>query len=326
MTEGRSSVWGLDVASYTRHALHAEGCAWVEKNCYVDLWIELLHAAKLEPLAMLPFTLASDFDGEQWTFYKPPHADLRSLYGVDVQEMNVFKPLLQHATFHASHGRLVLTEADAFWLPDTRGTDYRTQHTKTTIAIESIDLTRRQLAYFHNAGYYELSGEDFTGLLRVDAAPDPTFMPLFAELASFERVKRLSAGALAERSRVLLREWLSERPKTNPVERFGQHLQQQLDELRARGLAFYHAFAFATIRQCGSAYELAGAYLRWLDAQLGGAYGGAANDVETISTGMKALILKGARAVSSQKPVDFGPMFLEMSERWDAAMSSLDAV
>jgi Domain of unknown function (DUF1839) len=326
MTEGQSSVWGLDVASYTRHALHAESCAWVEKNCYVDLWIELLHAAKLDPMAMLPFTLASDFDGEQWTFYKPPHADLRSLYGVDVQEMNVFKPLLEHATFHASRGRLVLTEADAYWLPDTRGTDYRTQHTKTTIAIESIDVPNRRLGYFHNAGYYELNGEDFTHLLRVDAPPDPTFMPLFAELASFDRLKRSSPADLAARSRALLREWLSERPRTNPVERFGEHLQQQLDALRARGLAFYHAFAFATIRQCGSAYELAGAYLRWLDQHMGGVYGGAAQGIEAISTGMKALILKGARAVNSQKPVDFAPMFREMSASWDAAMSSLDAI
>src|SRR3954463_1475303 len=123
-----ASVWGLSTANYQRNALHAEGCAWVEKNCYVDVWIELLHASKLDPLAMLPFTLASDFDGEQWTFYKPPHTDLRALYGVDVQEMNVFKPLVEHLLFHASQGRLVMTEADAFWLPDTRGTDYRAQH------------------------------------------------------------------------------------------------------------------------------------------------------------------------------------------------------
>ena len=49
---------GLQAAGYVRHALHAEGCTWLEKNCYVDIWIELLHALKLEPLAMLPFTLA----------------------------------------------------------------------------------------------------------------------------------------------------------------------------------------------------------------------------------------------------------------------------
>ena len=51
--------------------------AWVEKNCYVDVWIELLHALGLEPLAMLAFTVAVDFEGDQWTFFKPSHDDLR---------------------------------------------------------------------------------------------------------------------------------------------------------------------------------------------------------------------------------------------------------
>ena len=41
-------VPGLDAASYARHATHAETCAWPEKNCYVDLWIELVHALGLE--------------------------------------------------------------------------------------------------------------------------------------------------------------------------------------------------------------------------------------------------------------------------------------
>ena len=54
----------LDAATYQRHATHAESCAWPEKNCYVDLWIELLHGLRLEPLAMLPFVVAVDFEGD----------------------------------------------------------------------------------------------------------------------------------------------------------------------------------------------------------------------------------------------------------------------
>lgn len=317
------SVWALSASDYQRHALHAEGCAWVEKNCYVDLWIELLHAAKLEPLAMLPFTLASDFDGEQWTFYKPPHGDLLDLYGVDVQELTIFKPLLEHSEFQASRRRLVLTEADAWWLPDTRGTDYRTKHTKTTIAVESIDAQARKLGYFHNAGYYELEGEDFTQLFKLDAPPDPNALPLFAEVADFERVERSSERELAERSQLLLARWLKRAPRTNPLARFGEHFASELETLRARGLAYYHAFAFATIRQTGSAYELAAAYLRWLDAQRGGGYADAAAAFDAISASMKALILKGARAVNSSKPVDFAPLFQEVAAKWDEGMTLL---
>ena len=51
----RINVLGLDAASYTRHSLHAEDKVWVEKNCYVDIWIEVIHAIGCEPLAIAPF-------------------------------------------------------------------------------------------------------------------------------------------------------------------------------------------------------------------------------------------------------------------------------
>ena len=70
----------LDATRYARHALHADDRAWVEKNCYVDIWIETIHALGCEPLAVLPFVLALDFEGDQWTFFKPPHDELRDLY------------------------------------------------------------------------------------------------------------------------------------------------------------------------------------------------------------------------------------------------------
>src|SRR6185503_9227290 len=136
-----------------------------------------LHAHGLDPLAVLPSTLAIDFEDDQWTFYKPPHVDLWELYGIDVQEMTVWRPLLEHAVTHLSAGKLISTEADAFFLPDTKGTDYRSQHTKTTIVLHKLDVAGQRLGYFHNAAYYELSGDDFVGLFRVGAPPDPAFLP-----------------------------------------------------------------------------------------------------------------------------------------------------
>ena len=70
---------GLTAARYQRHPLHGENAVWAEKNCYGDMWIELLHALKLEPLASLAYTLAVDFEGDQWTFFKPPLDELREL-------------------------------------------------------------------------------------------------------------------------------------------------------------------------------------------------------------------------------------------------------
>jgi hypothetical protein len=134
---------------------------WPEKNCYIDLWTGLVRSLDLEPLAMLGHTIAVDFEGDQWTFFKPPHAELRELYGIDVQELTVWRPLADHVVEHLAAGKLVSTEADAFWLPDTAGTDYRSKHTKTTILIDRIDTNAKRIGYFHNAGYFELQGEDY---------------------------------------------------------------------------------------------------------------------------------------------------------------------
>ena len=62
-----TAIDGLDPASYPRSVLHAESCVWVEKNCYVDIWIEVVHALGLETRAMLPFVAAIDFRSEEHT-------------------------------------------------------------------------------------------------------------------------------------------------------------------------------------------------------------------------------------------------------------------
>jgi hypothetical protein len=314
---------GLDPAQYRRHALHADTATWVEKNCYIDLWIELLNALRLEPLAMLSFTLAIDFEGDQWTFYKPSHDELRDLYGLDVQEMNVWRPLLEHAQEHLPAGKLISTEADAFWLPDTAGTDYRNQHTKTTIVLNDLDLDRQRLGYFHNAGYYSLEGDDFVKTFRLDAAPDPTFMPLFAELVRIDRIRRREATDLSERARNLLRKYLDRAPQHNPIKPFADRFAVALPQMQQHGLAYYHAWAFATTRQLGSAFELAAHHVRWLDAVRPLGIAPAADAFERISISCKSFILKGARAVNSKRPMDASEMFAELSQAWDQGFDVL---
>ena len=315
----------LDPATYQRHALHAEDQAWVEKNCYIDIWIEVLHAHGLDPMAMLPFTVAVGFEGDQWTFFKPSHGELWDLYGVDVQEMTVWRPLLEHAVTHLAAGKLISTEADAFFLPDTKGTDYRAQHTKTTIVIRDLDVEGRRLGYFHNAGYYELGGDDFAGLFRTEAAPDPTFLPLFAELIHLDRSKRQPPEALRAESGALLRRHLARRPLANPVAAFAARFPDDIGRLQTEGLARYHAYAFATIRQLGAAFELASLYLRWLSPQGAGELAAAADAFAGISTAAKTLILKGARAVNARRATDFGSLLSAASEDWDRGMRLLDA-
>jgi len=158
----------LNPVSYARHPLHVVDRGWPESNCYVDLWIELLHAYGHEPLAALPFTLTADFEGDQWTFFKFPFADLRKLFGVEVIELNLWQPLVTHLEEQLARQRASIVEVDAFFLPDTAATSYHTDHVKTTIAIHALDRAAGSLGYFHNAGYYELAGSDFAGLFRLD--------------------------------------------------------------------------------------------------------------------------------------------------------------
>ena len=176
---------GLAAAGYAPHpALHGPQAVWGEKNCYVDLWIELLHTLGAEPLALWPFALEIDFEGDQWTFFKPPTTALRRLYGIDVQELTPWRPLAAQAIEHLAAGRWLSIEADAYWLPDVAGTDYRRHHAKTTIVLNDVDLQARRLGYFHNAGYFALDGEDFARLFHLadtDGAAEPARLPLFAE-------------------------------------------------------------------------------------------------------------------------------------------------
>ncbi len=125
------------------HPLHAGARLWPETNCYADVWIELLHWAELDPVASFFYALGMDWEGDQFTFFKPPHEDLRTLYGIEVQELALWKPLEVHVEEQCALGRVVLVEADSFWLPDTAGTTYREGRTKSTIGAWRIHRPSR---------------------------------------------------------------------------------------------------------------------------------------------------------------------------------------
>ncbi len=307
---------GLSAAGHRPHALHSPERIWVEKNCYADLWIELLHAMDMEPHACLAFVVALDFLGDQWTFFKPPLGDLRALYGIDVQELTVWRPMIEHAREHLGSGRLLSLEVDAHWLPDTAGTDYRQAHGKTTIVLNQIDVDARRLGYFHNAGYFELGGDDFGQIFALDAPPP--LLPPYAEIIHIDRASRLADADLRARSASMLDAHLAWRRASNPIVRFRERFEADLPGLQQRGLSGYHPWAFAGVRQLGAAFELASLYLRWLrpDAQA------AAADFELIARHSKTLILKAARAVNSGRALDTGELFDEMAAAWERGMAA----
>jgi hypothetical protein len=319
-------LWSLDPATYARHPLHRSDCAWPESNCYVDLWVELLHTMGVEPLAALPFTLAVDVEGNQWTFLKFPLADLYALYGVDVFELNVWRPLIGDVEEQLALGRPTVAEVDAFHLPDTAGTCYHTAHVKTSIAIQALDAGARRLGYFHNAGYYELDGADFTGVFHLqERSTDAERLAPYVEVAKLRARPPLAGHALVAASLALLSLHLERRPHDNPFRRYGDRFSADLEGLAGGPLVQFHGYAFATFRQCGPAFEFAAAYLRWLEAHGECGLEPMAAACQLIATSAKALQLKTARFVNAGRTFDPAPIIETMAAAWDKTMTDLTA-
>ena len=136
---GVHSLSGSDPAGYQRHLLHGDDRTYVESNCYSDVIIELLHACGYEPLAAFGHLVRMDFEGDQWTFFKPPPEDLESLFGVDIHEMQPYRPLPEQIAEQLRIGRTIIVELDSWYLPDTASTSYRSEHVKSSIAADAID-------------------------------------------------------------------------------------------------------------------------------------------------------------------------------------------
>jgi hypothetical protein len=318
----RHALLTLDPATYSRHRIHGEGRVWAETNCYVDVWVELLHAWGFEPVAALPFTLAIDFEGDQWTFFKFPHADLDRLYGLDVQELAIWRPLVRHVEEQVAAGRPVLVELDSYHLPDTAGTAYRREHVKSTVAAVAIDVPGQRLGYFHNQGYYHLEGQDFVEVFRLREPRDPALLPPYVEFVKRRPGPAPTGDELVLASLQALRRQLRQLPEANPFEKFRARLESDLRWLADEGLGTFHAYSFATLRQFGACYELAATYLQWLQERTGMELAGPAETFLSLATGAKTLQFHLARSMARKKPLDLSALD-GMAAGWRSALATL---
>jgi Domain of unknown function (DUF1839) len=319
-------ISGLDPSTYSPHALHSPERLFPETNCYTDVWVELLHAQGFEPMAMLAYCLVVDFEGDQWTFIKPPPEDLARLYGLEVQEFVLYRSLPEHVEEQLAQGRSVIVEVDAFYLPDTAGRSYREYHEKSSIAIESFDLDTERLRYFHGPGFFELAGVDFRNVLRIGREFSVDVLPPYAELVRGDRLPPCPDGDLRAVAMDLLSTQLARVPTSNPVSRFSAHLSEDLPRLMREGHDAYHAYAFVTVRQCGAAWEAAASFLDWLGDGVDPALQSSATAFSELAASAKTVLFKLARAVAKGRPVDPGEALAAIEDGWEDAMSSLHAV
>lgn len=314
------ALFGFDPASYTPSALHGPDRTFRETNCYVDLWIELLHAGGIDPSSAMSFACAIDFEGDQWTFFKPPPEDLAALYGIDVHEMQLYRPMTDHIAEQLRAGRTMIIEVDSFYLPDTAATAYGRAHVKSSIAIEAIDRDGERLRYFHGAGYYEIRGEDYRGVFRMGRQFSDDVLPPYAEIVRFDAGPRLEGDELRRAAREALRRQLAHRPRRNPWLAFEERLSADLPGLLAGTEEGYHAYAFATVRQCGAAFEAAASFVEWLAAS--DSARAAADALKRQVNGAKALLFRLAR----RRAFDPAPALCQLAADWEAAVVALECL
>jgi hypothetical protein len=290
-------ILGLDPAAWQPQALHAGERIWVETNCYIDVWAELLPALGHPAEAALAFTVRQDFEGDHFTFFKFPLEDLEKLFGLSVQELAIYDSVEAQTLAQLRRGRPVLIEVDSYWLPDT-GPGYHRDHVKTTVAAVALDSGAKRFGYFHNTGYHVVGPEDFDGLFRQPPRPDTLFPYV-------EFVKRdaapLQGKALLATSLALLRLHLHHRPKANPVAAWRAALPGHLERLAARDMVFFHLYAFNLPRQLGANFEMLATYVDWLAANGEDGLGEVAAAGRRIAEAAKAVQFQLARMVNRRK-------------------------
>jgi hypothetical protein len=303
------------------HALHDLARPWPETNCYVDVWIEILAAMGLAPAAAAGFTVAQDYEGDQFTFFKFPPEDLELLFGLTVQELAIYTAVEAHAAQQIARGRLPLVEVDGYFLPDTAGLSYRLAHTKTTIGINRIDIAGRRAEYFHNRSYWLLEGDDFDGVFRrgTHAASADTLFP-YVEFIKLAR--KPAASDLVRRAQERLAHHLYRRPAANPVRAFRHDLPAHIERLRNG--AHFHDFAFNTVRQLGANHGLLSAHLDWLSLAGVPDLVEAATAAQRIADGAKVLQFQLARAAAGREPKGIGEGLDRIVGDYDRLMDLLE--
>lgn len=300
------------------HPLHAGERIWRESNCYVDLWIGMLHHLGLDPHAMLACCVSPHFEGDQWTFQKPTASELALLYGVRVEELTVWRPMREHVERQLAMGRVVLVEVDGFHLPDTRGVTYRVEHNKTTIGIHRYDRASDSIGYFHNSGSYSLSGEDLAGVFS--ASVTAAHLPPFTELADPSRAFAASTDPLRVRSLQIAAQRLALLSEANPFAEWAKSADAEVEELASRAICHFHAWAFAAVRQAGATTEL---LAFWCDWASGGELAAASSALRELSQTLAAQQFRLARVPSGGRRPDFAGALGRCAESWAAAHADI---
>lgn len=285
-----------DPAAHRPHSLHGPGRAWPQINCALDHWVELLAVLGREPAAVAGVALAADAWGDHWEMIELDPGDLADVLGVRRREMSPWRPLADHVRDQLGRGVVLSVEADAWWLPDTAATSYRSEHVKTSIMPLALDETG--LTYLHNDGMFTAHGDDVAGIFSADPAVTQVPRPY---------VDAIAPGPLptdwVERAVAASRRHLAARP-TDPVTRLEAGMIAAFDAVLADPDTLFHPFAFGTCRQLGGTAQLAAGHVRWLAETAGldpAVAAEAAEGFDAVATEAVAVQFRLARTVARRR-------------------------
>lgn len=302
------------------HAWHASERIWSTTNSQLDVWIELLHTLGLDPAPVLLPTLCTDFEGDQWTLTGVSASDLWACYGISVTELCVWRPLLAHFVEQLDRGNAVLVEVDEFHLPDMIGSTYQREHVKSVIAVTGYDRHAHKLRYLHGAVCAEISGEDLDALLT--AGIGSASLPPAASIVKLDRLATRTAAERATLGIALARFHGTRIPSRNPVRAFSDALRVHGGWLAGGDAEHYQRWAFATLHQCGAAFEVSADICAWL-ADHGEPVGGAVAHLRQVSFSARTLHQRLVRVAQSGRMPDVTHTLEDMARSWDAATEIL---
>jgi len=302
------------------HPWHSGERVWSTSNSNIDVWIELLHTLELEPAPMLLSTLCADFEGDQWTLVSVAPADLWACYGIVVEELFIWRPLLAHFVEQLDRGNAVLVEVDAFHLPDMIGSSYQREHTKTLIAVTGYDRDLHSLRYMHGATSAQVGGDDLDSLIT--AGIGGAQLPPRAQVVKLDRLLRRTAIERAQLGVALARFHGTRLPLVNPVRVFGDALRAHGAWLAGGDAEHYQRWAFATLHQCGAAFEIAADVCGWL-VEHGEPIADAVPRLRTVSRLARSLHQRLVRVSQSGRMPDVSQTLDDMAHAWDEAMAIL---
>lgn len=112
-------------------------------------------------------------------------------------------------------------------------------------------------------------------------------------------------------------------PRANPFAAFAQRIDAQAADVSSRDPAYFHKYAFNTLRMAGSNFELLGSHLRWLAEHGAWADGELATLCQTLSGQMKSFQFQLARAIARRRSGGLAELLAPSVTLWDEIAAAL---